>query len=177
MAGMPTRPVTVDDAAALRDLLLASEEHMRPYEPSRATEFFTVEGQRRIIAAQLDDLDAGRTVPLVITDEDGAVAGRVNLNTIVRGAWQSALLGYWVGAPFLRRGLATGAVGDALHWAFVSLGLHRVQADVMVENAASQGVLAKHGFVQFGRAKDYLFLNGAWRECLQYQLIATDWGR
>ncbi|HBX82463.1 MAG: GNAT family protein [Propionibacteriaceae bacterium] len=172
---MATRPITVDDAEELHALILASREHLAPYEPERTTEFFTVAGQRRIIEGHLAMFDAGRMVPLVITDDAGRLAGRINLDNIVRGAFQSVYLGYWVGAGFLRQGLASAAVGDALHWAFVSLGLHRVQADVRVGNTASLAVLAKHGFIEYGRPERYLFLDGDWRDCLCHQLLSDDW--
>ena len=37
---MATRPITVDDAEELHALILASREHLAPYEPERTTEFF-----------------------------------------------------------------------------------------------------------------------------------------
>jgi [ribosomal protein S5]-alanine N-acetyltransferase len=93
---------------------------------------------------------AGTLSRFVVLDEDGAVAGSISLENIVRGAAQSATLGYWVDEQRNGRGLATRAVAAALAEAFGALDLHRVQAPVKVDNVASQRVLAKNAFERIG---------------------------
>jgi ribosomal-protein-alanine N-acetyltransferase len=44
--------------------------------------------------------------------------------------------------------------------------LHRVEATVRPENAASRAVLAKVGFREEGLLKRYLEVDGAWRDHL-----------
>ena len=42
--------------------------------------------------------------------------------------------------------------------------LHRIQANVRPENLRSLRLLESLGFEREGIAKDYLFINGAWRD-------------
>lgn len=51
------------------------------------------------------------------------------------------------------------------------LGLHRLQAETLVHNIASQRVLEKNGFSRYGMAPEYLKIDGAWQDHLMYQRI------
>ncbi|SDQ06236.1 GNAT family N-acetyltransferase [Quadrisphaera sp. DSM 44207] len=164
------RLVTEDDAPALADLLRASREHLAPWEPERDEAHSTEAEQRRLVAAALAQHREGRTVPLVIV-EDGDVVGRVTVADVVRGAFQSAHLGYWVAQARTGRGVATAAVARAVRVAFDDLGLHRLQADTLVHNTASQRVLARNGFTRIGMAPRYLRIAGRWQDCLLHQLL------
>jgi ribosomal-protein-alanine N-acetyltransferase len=115
-------------------------------------------------------------VPRVILDEAGQVAGRVNLNDIVRGAFQSASVGYWLSAAANGRGLATAAVRDMIRVAFGELGLHRVEAGTLLDNFRSQRVLERCGFARFGMAPSYLNIAGKWQDHALYQLLIDDFG-
>ncbi len=44
------------------------------------------------------------------------------------------------------------------------LHLHRVQAATLLRNEASQAVLRKCGFTEFGVAADYLHIAGSWQD-------------
>ena len=54
------------------------------------------------------------------------------------------------------------------------LGLHRLQAETMVDNEGSQRVLLKNGFVQYGQATEYLKIAGGWQDDLLFQLTFPD---
>ena len=165
------RLIEPDDAARLTELLVASREYLAPWEPVRDADYFTVDGQRRVAELALDRHDRGEVVPWVILDDAGDVAGRLTLSDIVRGAFQSCNMGYWVGMHQAGKGLATGAVRAAVEAAFGQLGLHRIQAGTLVDNLASQRVLAKAGFEPIGLAPRYLRIAGAWRDHLLFQRI------
>ena len=164
------RLVTDDDAEELTELLLRNREHLRPWEPARDDAFFTTEVQRDLVAGALDQHAAGSALPLVIT-ADGALAGRMTVNGVVRGALQSASLGYWVAVEHCGRGVATAAVAAAARLAFGPMGLHRLQADTLLHNTASQRVLARNGFTRIGTAPHYLKIDGRWQDCHLHQLL------
>ncbi len=113
-------------------------------------------------------------MPLAILDDDGSVAGRINLNGIVRGAFESCAMGYWLAADGTGRGLATSAVDAAVALAFGELGLHRVEAGTLLHNAASQAVLARTGFTRYGLAPRYLRIAGVWQDHVLFQRLADD---
>jgi ribosomal-protein-alanine N-acetyltransferase len=60
----------------------------RPGDPDRSEDFFAEDHQRRIVAEALAKYQNGTAVPLVIV-ENTEVVGRINVNDIVRGPFQS----------------------------------------------------------------------------------------
>lgn len=167
-----TRLVSENDAQALTALLVANREFLAPWEPDRQDSYFTVARQREIISRQLADYGREVTVPLVITDEDGSVAGRITMNGVTRGAFQSATIGYWVSRDRNGRGLATAAVADVIACAFRELGLHRLQAETLLHNTASQRVLSQNGFRPFAIAPSYLKIAGRWQDHIMFHLLS-----
>jgi len=166
-----TRLVTLDDAPVLAELLRVNHDFLAPWEPIRDDDSFTVEGQRTAIRSALERHRQGITMPSVILDESGRVVGRVTLNDIVRGAFQSCHLGYWLSAAANGRGLATAAVRDMIRLAFEDLGLHRIEAGTLLHNVRSQRVLERTGFVRFGVAPNYLKIAGEWQDHALYQIV------
>jgi ribosomal-protein-alanine N-acetyltransferase len=168
------RLLTPDDAPALSELRLRSRAFLAPWEPIRHPDHDTPAGQRADLEAALAQHARGQGVPLAILDDDGSVAGRLTLNGIVRGAFESCAMGYWLAADRTGRGLATSAVAAAVALAFDDLGLHRVQAETLVHNAASQRVLARTGFTRYGLAPRYLRIAGEWQDHVMFQRLADD---
>jgi [ribosomal protein S5]-alanine N-acetyltransferase len=166
-----TRLVTPEDAPALADLLRVNRAFLAPWEPVRAESFFTAEGQRAALRAALLEHQRGFRLPLVILGEDGQVAGRINLNEIVRGPFQSCHLGYWLGQAYNGRGLASAAVREVVRVAFAELGLHRIEAGTLLHNVRSQRVLERNGFTRFGVAPAYLNIAGTWQDHAMYQVV------
>lgn len=174
MTGGRTRLVTLEDAEALARLLRANRDFLAPWDPVRDDAYFTVDGQRALLVDALSLHEQGRALPQVVLDGSGEVVGRVNLTAIVRGAFQSCSLGYWVSAHANGGGLATAAVDAIVRDAFDDLGLHRVEAGTLRHNAASQRVLERNGFLRFGVAPAYLRIAGAWQDHVLFQRLASD---
>jgi [ribosomal protein S5]-alanine N-acetyltransferase len=168
-----TRLITVEDAPELASLLRDNRDFMASWEPLREPSYFTSQGQVETIRAALAEHGRGGNLPHVIV-ADGHVVGRITLNGIVRGAFQSCSVGYWVGEAWNGRGLASEALGEIVAIAFGELGLHRIQAETLLHNIASQRVLAHHGFERFGMAPKYLNIAGQWQDHEMYQLIRND---
>ena len=166
-----TRPVTLDDVPALAELLRVNRDFLAPWEPIRDDDYFTVDGQRTVIQAALERHQEGSILPHVIVDDSCRVVGRITLNEIVRGPFQSCSLGYWVNASDNGRGVATVAVRDIIRVAFEELGLHRIQAGTLLHNVRSQRVLEHNGFLQFGVAPEYLKIAGKWQDHALYQVV------
>lgn len=166
-----TRLIALDDAPALAKLLQANRDFLAPWEPARGDDYFTEAAQLAEVRSSLTQHRQGIKLPHVILGESGTLAGRINLNNIVRGAFQSGSLGYWVSATENGRGLATAAVRDMVQLAFGQLGLHRVEAGTLLHNLRSQRVLERNGFVRFGVAAKYIKIAGRWQDHALYQLI------
>lgn len=166
-----TRLLAVDDAEELTAVVCENRDFLAPWEPLRGEAYFTVSGQRAGLERALDAYTQGMMVPLAIIDADGRLAGRLSINSVIRGAFQSATLGYWVSESQNGRGLATAAVADAIDLAFRQLGLHRLQAETLLHNTGSQRVLSRNGFEPFAIAPAYLRIAGQWRDHILYHLF------
>lgn len=166
-----TRLITLDDAAALARLQTTNRDYLAPWSPIQEERYFTEEGQREVLERDLTAYGRGGMLPLAVLDDGGAVCGRINLNTIVRGAAQSASVGYWVSESHIGRGLATAAVADAVGIGFGELGLHRLEAATLLHNTPSQRVLARNGFRPFAVSEAYLKIAGRWQDHILFALL------
>lgn len=169
------RPLTSSDAGALHALRSGDRAFLEPWEPRRSRAFWTLEGQRALLAGDQRAAQEDRAYAFgVFTGEDESLVGRVALANVVRGSWQNATLGYFVARRFNGRGYATDAVRLALRFAFETARLHRVQAAVMPRNVPSRRVLEKAGFVEEGFARRYLQINGVWEDHVLFALTAEN---
>ncbi|MGK4187405.1 GNAT family protein [Rothia koreensis] len=96
---------------------------------------------------------------------------RRNRNHMRTGSPRRAESFYTVDHQHANQGIATSAVHWAVDYAFTALGLHRLQGETLVSNHASQAVLSKCGFTQYGLAPKYLYIDGSWQDHALYQLI------
>ncbi|MFB7466252.1 GNAT family N-acetyltransferase [Streptomyces sp. NPDC056224] len=173
--GVEMRALAPGDAAGLAGAFARNRAYMAPFEPVRPEDFYTERGQRARIEGMLAERDAGRMVPYVLADAaTGAPVGAINLGSIARGPLCSGGVGYWVDRAWHGRGLATAALEEVCRAARDDLGLHRVEAGTLLDNAASQRVLLKAGFEPYGVAPRYLHINGAWRDHRLFQRLLHD---
>ena len=166
-----TRLVTPGDAEPLARLLSANRDYLAPWSPLQDEAYYTAAGQREVLARQLTAYERGAMLPLAILDS-GEIAGSINVNSIIRGAFQSASVGYWVSQSRAGRGLASAAVADVAELAFGELGLHRIDAATLLHNTPSQRVLLRNGFRPFAVAESYIKIAGRWQDHILFQLFS-----
>jgi ribosomal-protein-alanine N-acetyltransferase len=92
----------------------------------------------RAVARWLRAAGPRRLRLLVCRREDGAIAGVVNLNEIVRGAFHSTYLGYYGFAPHAGQSYMAEGLGLVLRHAFRRMGLHRLEANIQPGNRDSR---------------------------------------
>jgi ribosomal-protein-alanine N-acetyltransferase len=95
---------------------------------------------------------------------DERIVGVINVNNIVRGSFQSGSLGYYVGAEFHGKGYMQEGLEQLITYTFRTMGLHRLEANIQPDNVRSQQLVARCGFIKEGYSKDFLYINGAWRD-------------
>jgi ribosomal-protein-alanine N-acetyltransferase len=115
----------------------------------------------------------GEALPFVIC-VDGRFAGQLTLGGIQRGALQSGWVGYWVDSTVHGNGVATVAVALALAHGLGPVGLHRVEATIAPENAASRAVVGHLGMREEGLLRRYLDIAGAWRDHLLFAMTVEE---
>ena len=170
--GYVLRPLAGDDAEPLAAAYVRNRDHLEQWDPARPASFYTVAGQQEALERQLSLVHGGLLGAWVLVHA-GEIVGRVNLNNVIRGVLCSAAVGYWVDHAHLRRGLAVTALEHACAEG-LTMGLHRVEAGTMVHNVASQRVLLRAGFEEYGVARRFLFIGGAWRDHRLFQRILHD---
>ena len=119
------RPMRPEDCGELAALYAANREFLAPFEPVRPPEFFTADGQRERLRRQLD----GETHPFAILDGE-AIAGTINVFSIVRDGPESCTIGYWVDGAVAGRSITPTALAVAIDHCFGAVGLHRVEVDI-----------------------------------------------
>jgi ribosomal-protein-alanine N-acetyltransferase len=169
------RHPVMQDYAAWAELRAASRQHLTPWEPKWARDELTRSCfRRRLRQFQRELRDDIGYAYLVFSEADTQLVGGLNISNVRRGVAQAASLGYWIGLPHVGRGLMTDAVHAVVRFAFGPLGLNRLEAACLPNNFASARVLEKTGFVQEGRARRYLKINGEWQDHDLFALLHDD---
>lgn len=172
--GIYISPLELKDTENLLELRLNNRLTHEPFEPKRDEQFYTLESQQRIINQRLVDAQEDKAYMFGVYLLDGQLIGQITLSNVSRGIAQYADLGYLMDYRMQGKGYMTAAVGLILGYAFRALGLHRVQAAVLLHNEASRRVLEKSGFKPEGIARQYLKINGQWQDHQTYSILAED---
>jgi ribosomal-protein-alanine N-acetyltransferase len=106
---------------------------------------------------------------------DGTFAGELNLNNIVRGAMQSATIGYWIDRARAGRSLMSESIVVLMQFAFEELNLHRLEICIIPRNSNSRRVVEKLDLREEGTAQRFLEINGAWEDHVRFGFTIEEW--
>jgi ribosomal-protein-alanine N-acetyltransferase len=169
------RTPQMGDYIAWSELRDASRKFLTPWEPTWPADDLTRAAFRHRLRRYAEDLRTDQAYPfLLFRKEDNALVGGLALTNIRRGVAQAGSLGYWTGAPYIRRGYMGAGVRALLPVAFEVLRLHRIEAACIPTNLASTRLLEKVGSRREGYARSYLCINGMWQDHLLYAKLQTD---
>lgn len=169
------RPPQPGDWAEWARLRAESREFLTPWEPVWAADELTRNAYRRRLRRYTRDAREGEGYAFFIFDyENEALLGGLTLSNVRRGVTQSCSIGYWMSKTFAGHGYMTDAVGTCLSFVFDELRLHRLEAACLPSNERSKAVLRRVGFKEEGYARQYLRINGAWRDHVLFAMLATD---
>lgn len=176
-ARMQLLPASAGWARAMLDFEVRNRQHFAPWDPAPGDMFFTELFWAMRLRQREDDArqDKGMMFLLMAEKEPGKVIGMINLSNFVRGMFQACHLGYKLDKEYEGKGLMSEALQAVIGFAFGELKLHRIMANYQPQNVRSAAVLKKLGFSIEGEAKDYLFLNGAWRDHVLTALVNRDY--
>ncbi len=108
-------------------------------------------------------------------DNEEIVVGTVSFSGIVRRAAYYCVLGYGLDQDFQGRGYMTEALDAAIDYMFTEKNMHRVMANYIPTNEKSGKVLRRLGFTVEGYARDYLYLDGQWKDHILTSLTNECW--
>jgi ribosomal-protein-serine acetyltransferase len=118
--------------------------------------------------------ERGEQYSFAICDaEDGSFYGSVGLSHLNQ-VHKFANVGYWVRTSQTGQGIASAATLLIARFAFLELGLHRLEIVAATNNRASQRVAEKAGAKREGILRHRLVLGGRRRDAILYSLVPGD---
>jgi ribosomal-protein-alanine N-acetyltransferase len=153
------------------DWLLKWEPHRSPGAPdvTRDREAFS---SRCAVRQRERQLGTGYGFGIFV---DGDFAGEINVNSVQRGPFQNAYVGYWIDEKHAGNGYVPEAVVCVCRYAFDDIHLHRLQIAIIPRNTASRRVVEKLQIREEGTALRYLEINGEWEDHIRYAITVEEW--
>jgi len=150
--------------------------HFAPTDPTMPEGFFSEPFWIERIQKSLVEFKSESSLRLFIFPEESRqVIGTVNFTQMFRGPFQACYLGYGIDLDYQGKGLMYEALVAAIQFVFGELNFHRIMANHLSENERSARLLKRLGFTVEGLARNYLFINGAWRDHVLNSLQNPDW--
>lgn len=172
-ARLALRPLATKDARELLMIVARSRAELGRFMtwPREMTE---LEHARRFIALGREGWLTERTSRFAMVERaTGELLGTVELDAVDFRRSQ-AELGYWIRTDRAGHGYTTEAARAVLFYAFGTLSLHKVRADVAVGNTPSARVLDKLGFSLEGTLREDRPIGGVFTDHWRYGLLARD---
>lgn len=165
------RPLRAEDAPGM--FAIYSDPQTMKYWSSASIE--TLEDAAQMVSEDLK-LQMGDTATFwaITLPRTGRVIGKFTLFHIDREN-RRAEVGYVLNRQFWRKGYGSEAMAAMLELFFIRFELHRLEADVDPDNAASIGLLKQFGFREEGLFRERWLMNGQWRDSVMLSLLTTHW--
>ena len=170
------RPITEDDAEDWNDVRWANRDWLLPWESGNPVGGGKPLSFNAWVRRMRDD-EASGTGAVFLIEYQMQLVGQVSIGAISYGAVRSGMVGYWVSQRYAGRGFAPLAVAMLADWAFYDPsgpGLHRIEIAILPENFRSKRVAAKLGLQPEGLKRQYMYVNGRWRDHETFSLLASD---
>lgn len=151
---------------AMIDFLSANAAHFAPWDPPAPPDHLEPSRWAAQCKTSLTEFEAGSSIRLALSHAAAVdrIIGSANVTQICRGPLQAGILGYRLGRDWEGKGLMQEALKAVLDYLFEVQRLHRIHANYIPTNVRSGRLLARLGFTIEGYARNYLFIDGAWRD-------------
>lgn len=107
-------------------------------------------------------------------DEKPRLVGQMIAAPVLWGSMRSTTLGYWIDQAAAGQNIVPTAVALAIDYLLTRVGLHRVEVNIVPDNVASLRVVEKLGLRLEGSRKDYIHINGRWRDHQSFAITAAE---
>jgi ribosomal-protein-alanine N-acetyltransferase len=172
------RPLTVSDFPQWSEVRMRNEQWLTPWEPLRIANLADPTRNRDAFSSRCATRDRERQVGTAYgfgVFIDNAFAGEININNVVRGAFQCGVIGYWIDQRHAgHRYIAEGVVA-IFRFAFDDLHLHRLEICIVPRNHNSRRVMEVLDIREEGVALRYLEINGTWEDHVRYAITLEEW--
>jgi ribosomal-protein-alanine N-acetyltransferase len=173
------RPLTADDFEQYKEVRDRCYVWLSPWEPTVDGVPMDTTSSEEHFLARVSAFERGSQFDMSygfgIFLHDGTFLGEVSLGTIVRGPFQSALMGYWIDERYAGQGFVPEALSLVIDYAFSVLGFRRLEVAIVPRNTASVRVAEKLGFVFEGLSRQYIEVNGVREDHNRYSMTPDLW--
>jgi len=154
------------DAEAARDFHVKSWPHLQRWFPPVPADVDALSYWQDHINKAQDAYAQGIALRLWMLPNAAPdkVIGSIGFSQIFRGPFCNCVLGYQIAPEYEGQGLMREALEASIRYMFIEQKLHRIAANYRPENARSGRLLSRLGFRIDGFAKNYLFIDGDWRD-------------
>lgn len=167
------RPPQPDDADAYVLYLQRNWPRFRGAMPTATEATFAPETYRQRFSAICTTEEQPKAVSLMLFAHRDSqnVVGDVTFSNLVFGAFQACHLGFKIDESVEGIGVMRRALEISCDLVFARFGLHRIMANYRPENVRSGALLKRLGFQAEGFAREYLHLDGEWRDHVLTSLV------
>lgn len=160
-------------APMVLDYYKRNKDFLEPFESKKPDNFFTSEFIGKLLIIENIKVLNNESIRFYLfkKDEPHKIIGTISISNIIRGAFQSAFMGYKLDKKYINQGYITEGIIKVIDYAFNSLLLHRIEVCIMPKNAPSLKIMEKLNFNFEGLAKNYLEINGSWQDHFRFSLI------
>jgi diamine N-acetyltransferase len=117
------------------------------------------------------DIFEVKQLRLMICDLEGTSLGMIDIFDLDPKDRKAALGILIAKEEYRRKGYASEVLNLVSNYCFAHLGLHQVYANVTTDNEPSMRLFEKNGFQRAGVKKDWVLVNGKFKDEVLYQLI------
>ena len=172
------RPLQASDFPSWQEVRARNADWLLKWEPQRTPSAPDVTRDREAFASRCAvrqrerQLGTGYGFGIFV---DGDFAGEINVNSVQRGPFQNAYVGYWIDEKHAGNGYVPEAVVCVCRYAFDDLHLHRLQIAIIPRTQPSRRVVEKLQLREEGTALRYLEINGEWEDHVRYAITVEEW--
>lgn len=165
------------ESPAVVAFLKKNRDHLANAGPAWPDDYLTEAYWVNQLTTNLLEFEEERSVRFFIFERSNpeAVVGYANIGNIVKGAFHAGILGYGIDKDKEGRSMMKEALQSVITYGFSALNLHRIMANYQPVNERSGGLLRSLGFTVEGYARDYLLINGRWRDHVLTSITNPNW--
>ncbi len=164
------------DAYRLADYYSENRLFLKPWEPVRDDSYCYPSGWQARLGMITELQKQGNAFYFILLDKnEEEIYGVANFSNILRGSFYACYLGYSLGEKWQGQGYMQEALQAAIRYMFRQQKMHRIMANYMPHNQRSGGLLERLGFEREGYAKEYLLIDGKWRDHVLTALTNPEW--
>lgn len=160
-------------APLVLDYLQRNAEEFEKYERKYPENYYTLEFQKRALAAEGQLMLNSRAIRyyIFLKDKPDFIIGNVSFTYLNEDNGHRCTIGYRIDKDYRRHGYTYEAAVFLLPLVIRDYNLHRIEADILPENEASQVLAQKLGFEYEGIAKKAHEICGVDRDHMRFSYV------